>query len=212
MRYLDLHTHSLLSCGVDTPLRMQYHAKRLGIEIGLCDGIEAGDGVVIEAGSSKELIKALEKWRGRAGYIMVEGKNEKVAKAAFTKRGVDIVTLPSIESGWSFDAVAARKAKEMNVAVELRLDRLIQSYRMHRTRVIAGIRSCLRLKRKYGFDVVVTTGACCRYGLRKGDQVFELLRLLDFSEEEARSAMFEVPSTVLESRKSQILEGVKIKS
>jgi len=211
MRYLDLHTHSLLSCGVDTPSRMRYQAQKLGIGIGLCDG-GSGEGAVIKAESTKGLLMELKGSRDRGGYTIVDCTNEKVAKAALTKRGVDLISLPGAGGGWTLDAVAARKAKEMGVAVEVNLYGLIRSYRMQRARTITGIKACLKLKRKYGFEVVVTTGACSRYGLRKGEQVFELLRLLDFTDEEARAAMVDAPSGILEKGGSQILEGVRVRS
>jgi RNase P/RNase MRP subunit p30 len=56
------------------------------------------------------------------------------------------------------------------------------------------------LSRKYGFDIIVTSGARSRLELRSSDGVSQLLKLLGFDESEAGAAMMTVPKAILEKK------------
>lgn len=216
MRFLDLHTHSLASVGVDTPARMCHQAERLGIEIGLCDGkrYEGPSGVEVYPKGKRELKRDLDRWKGRADYIVVHGGREEVNREAACDDRVDILAHPDLERKDSgIDAFTARKAAENGVALEINLGRIIWTRGNHRVHALRNIRRNVMLARKYGAPLVVASGARSRYDLREACGVHELLRLVGLTEDEAQEAMGATPSRILErnaERRDRAAEGVRV--
>ncbi|MEE8168262.1 MAG: RNase P subunit p30 family protein [Candidatus Hydrothermarchaeales archaeon] len=204
MEFIDLHVHSVVSSGVDTPSRLAYHADKLGIKIGLCDGQDLAKrgGIALGAeisagnkGSFKDSIKALRGF----DYLVVRGGSDMANRLAVSDSRIDILAHPELgrrDSG--LDSFIARKAKENSVAVEVNLGALITSKRGQRVRLLKNIKKNLMLSRKYGFELIACTGAKSRYDLREADCVFELLKLVGAEEEEAMKAMVETPKKILE--------------
>ncbi|MDI6655511.1 MAG: RNase P subunit p30 family protein [Candidatus Hydrothermarchaeota archaeon] len=201
MKFIDLHVHSNLSSGRDSPAEMLEHAKKLGIEIGLCDGKRGGyiSGVEIRAGLEdfkNSLSKAL------LDYTIVHGGDYDINRLAASSSRVDILAHPDLgrkDSG--LDAVLARKAAENSVAIEVNLGSIIKSGGSSRAHALKNIRRNLMLSRKYKFDLVAASGAKSRLELRSADGVSELLKLIGFTEEEALSAMGKIPEKILNRRR-----------
>ncbi|MFH1774805.1 MAG: RNase P subunit p30 family protein [Methanobacteriota archaeon] len=201
MKFIDLHVHSNLSSGRDSPAEMLEHAKKLGIEIGLCDGKrgEYISGVEIRAGLEdfkNSLSKAL------LDYTIVHGGDYDINRLAASSSRVDILAHPDLgrkDSG--LDAVLARKAAENSVAIEVNLGSIIKSGGSSRAHALKNIRRNLMLSRKYKFDLVAASGAKSRLELRSADGVSELLKLIGFTEEEALSAMGKIPEKILNRRR-----------
>ncbi len=201
MKFIDLHVHSLYSSGVDTPSRLHHHAKELKIQIGICDGIRhrGFSGTEIHASTKKDLIQKLKNVnRGDLDYCIVHGGDYKINRLAAGDGRVDIIAHPDIlKNGSGIDAVIAKMAAENGVAIEINLGNIIASRGTYRVNMIKNIKTNLMLKRKYGFDLVATTGAKTRYDLRAGDGVYELLKELGLTDDEIRDAMAEVPAKIL---------------
>lgn len=203
MKFIDLHTHSILSCGVDTQKRMLFHARRLGVELGFCDGKrrESPAGVEIAASNKKELKSGLSKLRD-FDYVVVHGGDEHINRLAVSDERVDVLAHPERgrkDSG--VDSFIARQAGKNGVAIEVNLRNLILARENHRVNALKNVERNLTLSRKYGFDIVVTSGAKSRLELRSGDGVSQLLKLLGFNDSEAEAAMLTVPKGILEKRK-----------
>lgn len=201
MKFVDLHTHSILSCGVDTQARMLFHAKKIGVELGLCDGkrCECPSGIEIVASNKNELKNRLAKSRD-FDYVIVQGGNEHVNRLAVSDSRVDI--LAHLERGRKdsgIDPFVARQAKENNVSIEISLRNLILRKGNQRVNALKNIERLLMFSRKYGSDIIVTSGARSRLELRSGDGVLQLLRLLGFNDTEAEAAMVTVPRGILEN-------------
>lgn len=206
MKFMDLHAHSILSCGVDTRNRMLFHAKRLGVELGLCDGKkgECLSGIEIKASNKSELKNGLAKSRD-FDYVVVNGGDEHINRLAASDERVDVLAHPERgrkDSG--VDPFVARQAKKNNVAIEINLENLISTRGNHRVNAVKNVKRNLMLSRKYGFDIIVTSGARSRLELRSGDGVSQMLKLLGFEESEAEAAMVTVPKGILENK----FEGV----
>ncbi|MEE8402167.1 MAG: RNase P subunit p30 family protein [Candidatus Hydrothermarchaeaceae archaeon] len=211
MNFIDLHTHSMLSCGVDTQKRMLFHAKMLGVELGLCDGCSASkrgkylSGIEIRASDKSELKNGLANSSG-FDYVIVHGGNEHINRLAASDKRVDVLAHPERgRKDAGVDTFIARQAQKNNVAIELNLRNLIFTRGNHRVNVIKNIKRQLLLSRKYRFDIIVTSGARSRLELRSGDGVSQLLKLLGFDESEAEAGMTTVPKSILERKKEGVI-------
>ena len=197
MKFLDLHVHSSLSTGRDTPEKMLEQSRTLGSEIGLCDGVK-GDcpsGTEIHAERKKGLKAKLGE---TLEYTLIHGGDYNINRLAVADKRVDILSHPDLgrrDSG--VDSIIAKTAGENKVAIEVNLGRVINSWGLNRVYVIRNIRRNLMLSRKYGMPLVATTGAKSFIELRGGEGVHHLLRLMGFEEEEAINAMYEVPIKIL---------------
>lgn len=206
MKFTDLHAHSIISCGVDTQSRMISHAKSLGVELGLCDNEKSEhlSGFEIKASSKSELKNSIG--RGRDfDYVVVCGGDEHMNRLAVGDERVDILAHPEQgrkDSG--IDPFVAKQASENGVAIEVNLRKLILTGANHRVNALKNVERNLMLSRKYGFDIIVTSGAKSRLELRSSDGVLQILKLLGFEESEAKAAMVGVPKGILKKK----LEGV----
>lgn len=203
MKFIDLHVHSSLSSGKDAPEEMLEHAKKLGIEIGFCDGKrgEYISGSEIHVGGKEDFKKALSK-AANLGYVIVHGGDYNINRLAVSGSRVDILAHSDLgrkDSG--IDAVLARKAAENNVAIEVNLGSIIRSRGVSRVNALKNIRRNLMLSRKYKFELVAASGAKSRLELRDANGVFELLRVIGFSEEEALGTVHGVAYKILNRRR-----------
>ncbi|MFQ6136170.1 MAG: RNase P subunit p30 family protein [Candidatus Hydrothermarchaeales archaeon] len=218
MKFIDLHVHSIFSSGVDTPSRLLHFAQQLGIDIGLCDGVGGYDtiGVELHPKNKRDLKRLLAKYREKVDYIIVHGGDEKINSAAVRDERIDILAHPNLgRRGNGINRALAREAEMNNVAIEANLEEVIGSRKVDRLNIIRNIKTNLMLSRKYDFDLVVASGAKCRYGLRSTRQVLELLKLLGFDEAEAEDATYRVPMKILAENKERkdknyVMKGVKV--
>ena len=202
MKFIDLHAHSILSCGVDTRDRMLFHAQKLGIELGLCDGIRENGltGVEIGGNNKNEFKNSLAK-SNDFDYVVVCGGDEHINRLAVSDERVDILAHPERgrkDSG--IDSFVAKQAKENNVAIELNLRKLMLVKGNMRINTLKNVERNLMLSRKYGFDIVVTSGAKSRLELRSADGVLQMLLLLGFEKAEAEAAMVGVPKGLIDGK------------
>ena len=202
MEFIDLHAHSILSCGVDTQNRMLFDAKKLGVELGLCDGAEGEchRGIEINVKGKSELKNALAKSRN-FDYVVIHGGDEHINRIAVSDKRVDILAHPEMgRKDPGVDPFVAKEAKKNGVAIEVNLRNLILTGGNRRVNALKNVARTLKLSRKYGFDIIVTSGAKSRFELRSGDGVFQLLKLLGFEETEAEAVMVSVPRGILENK------------
>jgi ribonuclease P/MRP protein subunit RPP1 len=185
---------------------MLFHAKKLGVELGLCDGkkCEQLSGIEIKATNKNELKNALANSRD-FDYVVVCGGDEHINRLAVSDKRVDILAHPERgrkDSG--VDPFVARQAKKNNVAIEINLRNLILAKGNQRVNALKNVARNLMLSRKYGFDIIVTSGAKSRLELRSNDAVSQMLKLLGFEQSEVEAAMVTVPRGILDNK----LEGV----
>ncbi|MFQ5887408.1 MAG: RNase P subunit p30 family protein, partial [Candidatus Hydrothermarchaeales archaeon] len=190
----------------------------LGVEIGFCDGIRSYDtsGIEIHPRNKNEFKHLLKKHRGDFDYIIVYGGGEGINRLAVKDERVDILTHPSLnyrDSG--INSALAKEAEKNGVAVEVNLREIITAKRMDRVNAIRRIKTNLLLSKKYGFDLIVVSGAKSRYELRGSRQVYELLKLLGLDKEEIEDATHRVPTKILEDNKDRkdrnvIMKGVRV--
>ncbi len=198
--YFDLRVHSVNSKGVDSPARLRKEARDLGVEVVLCDGVRYCDypsGVEIKADTKRELKKKISRARD-FDIIVVHGGKIEINRAAVQDKRVALLAHPWLgrrDSG--VDAVVAREAAKNGVAIELSFRHLLTQE--HRIRLLSSIRRIFKLREKYRFRVVVTSGARSRYELRSKYEIRALLHLLGLKEEEIADIL-STPQKIVEER------------
>lgn len=161
----------------------------------------------------EELKKKVQKSRKKADIVMVKGGDTRINRAACEDRNVDILSQPyrnRRDSGMNH--VLARKAAENNVAIEINLSGFLKTNLRYRHRVISQFRHVMDLKRKYGFSVIITSGARSTFDLRNPRDIFALSNCFGMSENESFEALSTVPQQVIDindQRENFVVEGVR---
>ena len=163
--------------------------------------------------NQEELKKKVQKSRKKADIIMVKGGDTRINRAACEDRNVDILSQPyrnRRDSGMNH--VLARKAAENDVAVEINLNGFLKTNVRYRHRVISQFRHVMDLKRKYGFSVIITSGARSTYDLRNPLDIFALSNCFGMSENESFEALSTIPKHVIDRndhRGNFVVDGVR---
>ena len=154
MKFVDINTRSFFSSGVDTPTRMVHHAKRMGVMIGICDGVVHEDipsGTLLRPKGARDMKKGLAKVN--TDYVIVEGGKDVVNRAAVKDPRVSIL------SGWwdkgregGIDQVVARWAADSGVAIEVNLGAIISSSGGKKISILRNIQHLMKLHRKYHYN------------------------------------------------------------
>jgi RNase P/RNase MRP subunit p30 len=195
-RFIDLHVHSTQSTGKNSRREFKKHAEGLGVEIRFCDGAGADDGLEIEFKARPELKKGSLK----SAYLILEPLSKEAFQAASRINSAIIRTTLTPTSG--------RALIDRECAVEVCLSPLFNSSQIKRIRHLKEIKTNLKYSRKFGIPMVATTGSNSIYDLRTSYQIFELLRVLGFKDEEARQALYYNPKRILEYGQDKIEEKI----
>ncbi|MGJ7028118.1 MULTISPECIES: ribonuclease P protein component 3 [Methanothermobacter] len=231
MKFLDLH---IKGSDHDKDLRLLLEASRLGY-----DGaaliypstkyrelretaeklrnnsdldLEVATGVMIDAGNPSEMRRAVNRFRGRVDIIHVSGGDLKINRAACENSRVDVLSAPyASRRDAGINHVLAREAARNSVAVELRLRDVIGSWLKVRARILEYFRDIIKLHRKFGFPLALTSGASTIYDLRRPRDIINFTGCFGLREEEAIAALTSTPWSILEynrRRPMMIAEGV----
>ncbi|GCC10550.1 ribonuclease P protein component 3 [archaeon] len=188
--FIDLRVHSINSKGVDSPSRLKKEARDLGIEVALCDGIKYDDfisGIELTARNKRELIREIVSSK-KFDIIVVHGGRAEINRSAVSDTRVDILAHPWLgrrDSG--VDAVVAREAADNGVAIELCISYLLIQHQ--RLKIFSSLRRIKKLKDKYNFEILVTSGAKCKYDLRNKYEIASILYLLGLEEEDIKESI-----------------------
>ncbi len=236
-RFVDLHVKSTLSNGYSTPEQIAKMASYLGYEaIGLADfnlenidlidkvkrlfrnyGIDLISRINIDVDSPKELKSILRKIRRKVEIISVFCRNIDVARLAARDRRVDLLIF-SVES-WKqnfFDSSEAKLALNGESALEVSLMKIIKarssSYRIKAMRILS---ENIRIAKKYGVPVVISSGASSILEMRAPRELAALATVFSLSELEARKSLSEVPMMIVNRNREKLSEnfimpGVKL--
>lgn len=199
LKFIDLKTYSVNSVGVDSPTRLIEEAKLLKIDIGLCDGVRYPylSGIFVDAKNKKELLKKIKKARALYDYILFRGGEKN--RLGVSVKGIDILT----DAG-AVDPYVARMASKNEIAVEICIGDLIHTSKSSRIRALKCIHHNIKFSRKYGFDLIVTSGARNRYELKNVKSTSEILKFLGMENEEIKHAMLDVPRKIIERKKEEV--------
>ncbi len=210
IRFIDLHVHSKNSSGenqIEDYLRV---ADMLKIKLGFCDGIKYSEyisGIEIKPKNIRELNEMLKKCLNEFDFILVDVKEPRLIRKCSENYKIDIISFPHY-----IDYYIARSCRDNNIAIEIKLRDLITATGSKRIKVLSNIKEILRLKRKYEFDLIITSGAKSIYELRSSTDISSMLKIIGFEEDEIKEAMEIVPKKIVEyHRKYYIISrGVRI--
>jgi ribonuclease P/MRP protein subunit RPP1 len=177
-------------------------------------GISTFEGVKIRAKNPEDLKRKIQKFRKKTDVLLVHGGDLKINRAAVEDPRVDVLAHPyqgRRDSG--FNHVLARKAAENNVAVEINLGYFLRNRNHRRQKILAQFRELVKLKSKFDFSLVITSGARSLYDLRSPRDLMALSNCFGMDRETSLSALSTVPEAITENnqlRHQLISSGVRI--
>jgi len=228
MLFYDLHVHTKDSIGENNLEEIVQMAKRLDLagigiaryhdnitELPTIEGIDIINAVIVKADTPEELNKIVRDVRNSAEVVMVHGGNYDINRAACENPMVDILCHPELgrkDSG--IDHICARAARENNVAIEINFREILESFRKHRTYILSSMKTNIMLCKKYEVNVITTSSAVSKWGLRGGRELASISYLLGLDLASAIASVSSVPENIIktnrEKLKGNMWEGVKI--
>jgi ribonuclease P/MRP protein subunit RPP1 len=172
------------------------------------------EGVEIRAKNPEDLKRKIQKFRKRTDVLLVQGGDLKINRASVEDPRVDVLAHPyqgRRDSG--FNHVLAKKAAENEVAIEINIGYFLRSRNHRRQKVIAQFRELVKLKSKFDFPLVITSGARSLYDLRSPQDLMALSNCFGMDKENSFSALSTVPEDITENnqlRHQLISSGVRI--
>ena len=154
-----------LSCFPDTEEIVHEHGKLVeSLRTKEFDIVKA---VEIKVNTVNELHKIIDAVRRKTEIVIVRGGDVEVNRAAVETNQVDLLSHPESQRNDSgIDQIMARSAADSNVCIELNFRQILNSYRKSRVHTLAHMRQNLKLAKKYGFPIVITSGAYSKWELR----------------------------------------------
>ena len=170
-------------------------------------GTRVYSGVEVVAKNPTHLMQVIRKHRAKVCVLSVHGGREKINRAAVESRDVDVLSHP----GEKLNQVLMRFASENLVAIEFDVGLIIRLRGSGRVRALAELAHNLRLARKYGAPMILTSNAQSIYDLRAPGEMIALAGIFGMTVEEAVAALSTVPEAIIRrgSRK-WVMEGVEI--
>lgn len=167
----------------------------------------------IKSNNISEIKKIVRKYRNKSSCISVLGGNLKVNRACLENVQVDVLSKPYFKR---YDAglnhILAREAKDNNVAIELVFNDILKSYLSYRSKILANFRDIYKLHRKYGFPLILSSGAESIWDLRTFKDFQAVFTQTGLSSLEVGNS-FKTAENLLEfnkDRKNRILSGVRV--
>ena len=225
-KFLDLHVHPnqklvqeaerLGFAGISLSYDFDTYSKDLSHEF---EEIKQNSNILIKkclelsCKNPEELRKKVQKSRKKGDIIMVRGGDLRINRAVCEDRNVDILSHPYLnrrDSG--LNHVLARKASENDVAIEINLNTFLKTNLRYRHRVISQFRHVVALKRKYKFELIITSGARSGFELRNPMDIFALANCFGMTPKESFEALSTTPQQIIErndQRENFVVDGVK---
>jgi ribonuclease P/MRP protein subunit RPP1 len=176
--------------------------------------IKTYKGVFISARNPESMRQKVKKSRKNADVIMVRGGDQKINRAACEDPQVDILSAPYLKRrDCGINHVMAKKAALNEVAVELNIKYLTKTNSYLHYKVLSHFREIIKLKRKYGFPLIITSDAESIYGLHTPQDLIALSGCFGMDREEAEAALSKTPQKIIErseTRDKVVVDGVKI--
>jgi len=176
-----------------------------------------------EVVSSKNVQQEVRKVRSNAEAILVKG-DDKVSRMASDCWEVDIIGSPEVHNEKDFmhqansgiDYVIARACAEKGIAVELNLSNVLNSSGRRRAEILARMAQNVRICRDAKCDLVITSGAKEKYGMRAPRDLMAFGMVLGMTLDEAKAAVSANPLKILKRSEDRsnpdiLLKGLEVK-
>ncbi len=219
--FFDFHVHDV---------RLADEAKRLGYE-GIAfiqsskkeaksnntykfkDNFSIFSGIEIYAQNPEDLRKKIRKFRESKDVVIVNGGNVKINRAACEDPRVDILAHPyKNRRDIGINHILAKKASENDVAIEFGINHVIKTRLSIRAKLLSQFRQILKLQRKFGFPLIITSNAYSIYDLRAPDDIIAFTGCLGMTPEETMASLSQNPMNIIERsriRKNVIVKGAR---
>lgn len=177
------------------------------------DDFKIFSGIEIYAKNPEDLKKKVMKFREKKDVVIVNGGNIKINRAACEDPRVDILSHPyknRRDSG--INHVLAKKASENNVAIEFSINQVIKTRLSIRAKLLSQFRQILKLQRKFGFPLIITSNAYSIYDLRTPNDIIAFTGCLEMTSDEIMDALSKNPINIIERsriRKNVIVKGAR---
>lgn len=167
----------------------------------------------IKSNNSDEMRKTVRKQKKKEKILSVFGGDLKINRAACENLHVDILSRPYFhrrDSGMNH--VLCKEAVRNNVAIELCLADIINSYLFYRARTIFQFKEIIKFYRKFKFPLIITSGAQDFYTMRIPQDIIAILKTIGLTNIEIKKITHEYPTEILnynKEKKNMIVVGVK---
>ncbi|MFB6166983.1 MAG: ribonuclease P protein component 3 [Candidatus Nanohaloarchaea archaeon] len=217
--FYDLDIQSEFSSGDDSVEELAERAERLGFSgIAVSDyaaeledleeprssireadtGIDLHLGVKLRPGDPEELGDMLQVFREETEVVVVHGGDADVNRAATGDTRVDILSHPDMERKDSgLDHVMAKQAAENNVAIEVNIRQLLETYGKVRSHVLSHMRRNMMLCQEFGAPVLASSGATSLHHLRAPRELAAFPQVLGMEVGESFETVSDVPRRIL---------------
>ncbi len=213
MKAFDLHVHTNQSIGENSLEDVIDFAKRLGWSgVAVCDVFENEDklikqkllidelrpkhdidiahGVEIRTDDANKIKPIVQKLRKNVELIIVRGGDLALNRAALETPEVDILSHPEFQRNDSgVDHVLAKLAADNQVCIELNFREALYSFRKSRAHILTHMRRNVALSKKFGFPVVVTSGAYSKWEMRGARELAAFGTMVGLELENAMNAV-----------------------
>lgn len=161
----------------------------------------------------EDLKKKVRKFRNRTDVLLVHGGDLKINRAVCENIQVDILSRPYYKRrDCGINHVLAKEAARNNVAIELNVSDILKSWLTLRSKILAHFRDIVKLHKKFGFPLIITSGAASFYDIRSPEDLIALSKCFGLTHEEAILTLSKVPESILDfnsERNNMVINGVK---
>lgn len=175
--------------------------KRIAIE----NGIDLISGLIIRPKSKEELKRIISDFRKSVEVIAVAGGNYEVNRSACEDSRVDILYHPELgrnDSG--LDHICVKAASENNVAIEINFNEILQA--KNKPKILTFIRKNVYLCKKYGANVIITSGAKNKWDMRAPRELASIGYVLGLDLKTAIDSVSTIPENIVKTNREKLNE------
>ncbi|MGL4668989.1 MAG: ribonuclease P protein component 3, partial [Methanobacteriaceae archaeon] len=160
-----------------------------------------------------ELQKMVKKYRNKVDVILAQGTDIKINRAVCENIKVDILSRPYLKDrGCGLNHVLAKEAVKNNVAIELCVSDILNSYLSHRAKFLANFREIIKFHNKFNFPLIISSGAKSTFDLKAPRDLRAIFTSLGLSNKGFDNAIINTPEEIIDfasKRSSYVVVGVR---
>lgn len=160
-------------------------------------------GLIIKPKSKEELKRFLNEFRKSVEIICVAGGIYEVNRAACEDSRVDILYHPELgrnDSG--LDHICVKAASENNVAIEINFNEILRA--KNRPKILTFMRRNVKLCKKYGANIIITSGAKNIWEMRAPRELASIGYVLGMDLKAAIDAVSTIPESIIRTNREKL--------
>ncbi len=190
--------------GDSTVRRMALEARGLGLDSLVAIGVPPGEyhGIRVYSGEfvsglpAQETIARVKRLNRDGRIAFIPAQDNTFNRAVLGFRGIYVLAGLHAADRHAFDHVTAKAASESGAAIDISLEPVIRQRGAARQKALNRYLDILRLHRKFGFPVLLSTHARSVLSLRPAREMAALAALIGFTPDEAARALGAVDSII----------------